>query len=55
LALFPELAKHKPADLSSEEKINWGWFGKPTVPENKSRRIEVMDALIAELEGKDLQ
>jgi hypothetical protein len=51
--LFPELAKHKPADLSPQ--IEWGWFGYPGNPENRSRRIEVMDALIGELEEKNLQ
>jgi hypothetical protein len=50
LKLFPELAKYKPADLSLKWKGSWGWFGWPIIPENRTRRIEVMDALIEELE-----
>jgi hypothetical protein len=53
LKIFPELAKYKPAHLSPEDESIHGWFGHPSEPKNRTRRIEVMDALIEELEKID--
>jgi hypothetical protein len=51
LLYFPELLKYKPLDAPIYSGV-FGWFGNPLKPENKQRRIEVLQELIKEIESQ---